>query len=103
MLLQLDYLRPASSRLVEHSDPAHADPSAQVPAARRNDRPTARSRTTGRKHELTDRIRAPHNPYIVMPINTRNERPTRAKGNKGKAAAAGVTAQPLGNRSPPKG
>src|SRR5262249_33214650 len=89
MLLQLNYLRPASSsnsRLVKRGNPAHANPSTQVPAARRNDRPTARRRTTGRKHELTDRIRAPHNPYIVTPINARNEK---------KAAAAGVTAQPF--------
>src|SRR5262249_59549201 len=70
--LQLDYLRPASSRLVEHSDPAHADPSAQVPTARRDDRPAARRRTIGRKHQVIDRVRAPHNPYIMTPINARN-------------------------------
>src|SRR5262245_47237576 len=50
MLLQLDDLRPASSRLVEHSDPAHANPSAQVPAAWRDDRPAANIRKNSRRN-----------------------------------------------------
>ena len=65
----------ARSRLVEHSNPAHANPTAQVPAARRDDRPATRRRTTGRKHRFIDRIRAPHNRYIATPINARNGRP----------------------------
>jgi hypothetical protein len=51
----------ARSRFVEHSNPAHANPTAQILAARRDDRPAARRRTTGRKHRFIDRIRAPHN------------------------------------------
>ena len=65
----------ARSRLVEHSNPAHANPTAQVPAARRDDRPATRRRTTGRKHRFIDRIRAPHNRCIATPINARNGRP----------------------------
>jgi hypothetical protein len=70
-------LRPwsARSRFVEHSNPAHANPTAQVLAARRDDRPATRRRTTGRKHRFIDRIRAPHNRYIATPINARNGRP----------------------------
>src|SRR5262249_18709983 len=71
-LLQLDYLQPASSRLVEHGNPTHANPSAQVPTARRDDRPAARRRTTDCKHWLIHSMKAPHNPYIVTPMNTRN-------------------------------
>ena len=60
--LQLDDLRPAGGRLVEHGDPAHADPPAQVPAARRDDRPLASRRTIGREHWFIDNIKATHNP-----------------------------------------
>ena len=62
----------ARSRFVEHSNPAHANPTAQILAARRDDRPATRRRTTGRKHRFIDRIRAPHNRYIATPINARN-------------------------------
>jgi hypothetical protein len=63
----------ARSRLVEHNNPAHANPTAQVLAARRDDRPATRRRTTDRKHpRFVDRIRAPHNRYIATPINARN-------------------------------
>ena len=65
----------ARSRLVEHSNPAHANPTAQVPAARRDDRPATRRRTTGRKHRFINRIRAPHNRYIATPKSARNGRP----------------------------
>src|SRR5262245_5467048 len=70
----LDYLQPwsTSSRLVEHGDPAHANSSAQVPAARRDDRPAVRGRTIGRKHQFS--MRVPHDLYIVTPINARNGR-----------------------------
>ena len=53
-LLQLDHLRPAgsNSRLLERGDPMHADPSAQVPATRRDDRPAARRRAMGCKHRF---------------------------------------------------
>ena len=67
--------KPPRSRLVEHSNPAHANPTAQVLAARRDDRPATRRRTTGRKHRFIDRIRALHNRYIATPINARNGRP----------------------------
>ena len=79
----------ARSRLVEHSNPAHANPTAQVPAARRDDRPATRRRTTGRKHRFIDRIRAPHNRYIATPINARNGRPEEL--DRGYSAAAGIT------------
>ena len=79
----------ARSRLVEHSNPAHANPTAQVLAARRDDRPATRRRTTGRKHRFIDRIRAPHNRYIATPINARNGRPEEL--DRGYRAAAGIT------------
>jgi hypothetical protein len=62
------YLQPW---LVEHRDPAHTNPSAQLPAARRDDRLAAPWRTADRKHWFVDKVR-PHNWYIVTPINTRN-------------------------------
>src|SRR5262249_49851306 len=82
-LLQLDDLPPAGSRLVEHGDPTHASPAAQVPAARCDNRPAAGGGTIGRQHPRTNSMKAPHNPHIVTPINARNRR---------KQLAAGVTA-----------
>ena len=79
----------ARSRFVEHSNPAHANPTAQILAARRDDRPAARRRTTGRKHRFIDRIRASHNRYIATPINARNGRPEEL--DAGYSAAAGIT------------
>ena len=75
--LQLDDLRPAGSRLIEHGDPAHAGPPAQVPAAWRDNRPAACRRTAGREYGFINRIRALHNLYIATPINARNRRPMR--------------------------
>ena len=93
-------LRPwsARSRLVEHSNPAHANPTAQVPAARRDDRPATRRRTTGRKHRFIDRIRAPHNRCIATPINARNGRPEEL--DRGLCAAAGITRRSGGGPTP---
>ena len=77
-LLQLDYLRPAGgelSRPVEHGDPAHAGPAAELPAAGRDDRPAACRRATGRKRRFIDSIETAHNLHIGTPINARNRRP----------------------------
>ena len=79
MLLQLDDLRLASSRLVEQGNPTHANPSTQITTAWRDDRPTARRRAIGCEYGFLDRIRTPHNPYIAMRTVARNRRPARPK------------------------
>jgi hypothetical protein len=66
-----------SSRLVKHSDPAHADP------YERDDGPAARSRATGRKHRFIGSGKAPHNLYIATPINARNKRPEEFDSRRG--------------------
>jgi len=55
MVLQPDNLCPSGDRLVEHGDPAHTGPAAQVPAAGGEDRPAASRRAAGRKHRVIDR------------------------------------------------
>ena len=52
--LQLDDLRLASGKLIEHSDPVHASPAAEVPAA--DDRPTAGGHTINRTTLQTCKI-----------------------------------------------
>jgi len=61
-----------TAMFVEHGDPVHTDTPAQIPAARRNDRPAAVGRATGCKYRFIDSIRTPHNLHIVTPINARN-------------------------------
>ena len=56
----LDDLGPAGSWLVEHGDPAHANPAAQVPAAWSDDRPPAGGGAMDREHRFADGRRAPH-------------------------------------------
>jgi len=84
-LLQPDNLCPTSGGgLVEHGDPAHAGPPAQVPTAWRDDRPAARRRTTGREHRFVDRIRTAHNLILLRGQS-------HAIGDRrGRGAAAGV-------------
>ena len=61
-----------TATFVEHGDPVHTDTPAQIPAARRNDRPAAVGRATGCKYRFIDSIRTPHNLRIVTAINARN-------------------------------
>ena len=82
----------ARSRFVEHSNPAHANPTAQVLAARRDDRPATRRRTTGRKHRFIDRVRALHKPVYCY-ADKRGQRLRPEELDRGYAPLRGLQRQ----------